>query len=40
MTGSKNFLMRAFDAVIEGRMRSTARNVAEYRRKFDLPNHF
>ncbi len=40
MAGSKNFFVRAFDAVIEGRMRSTARNVAEYRKKFDLPDRF
>ncbi len=36
MTKSKNLFVRAFDAVIEGRVRSTARNVAIYRKKFDL----
>ena len=36
MSKSKNLFVRAFDAVIEGRMRSTARNVAAYRKKFDL----
>ncbi len=40
MTNSKNIFVRAFDAVIEGRMRSTARNVAHYRKQFNLDNRF
>ena len=36
MTKSKNMFVRAFDAVIEGRARSAARDVAEYRKRFNL----
>ncbi len=40
MTRKKNVFVRAFDAVIEGRTRHAAREIARYRDRFEGLNRF
>jgi len=40
MTKKKNVFLRAFDAVIEGRTRQAAREIAHYRDRFEGLNRF